>query len=63
MEQARQLLTPGFAWLPFQMSAYNRFTDIMDILYKKNPEAVEGLDYNGNTPLHDAVKCFNPEGG
>jgi ankyrin repeat protein len=49
--------------LPFQMSAYNRFTDIMDILYKKNPEAVEGLDYNGNTPLHDAVKCFNPEGG
>mmetsp|Transcript_60391 Transcript_60391/g.118842 ORF Transcript_60391/g.118842 Transcript_60391/m.118842 type:complete len:404 (+) Transcript_60391:47-1258(+) len=48
--------------LPFQLSAYNRFTDIMDILYKKNPEAVEGLDYNGNTPLHDAVKCFNPEG-
>ena len=48
--------------LPFQMSAYNRYTEIMDILYKANPEAVEGLDYNGNTPLHDAVKAFNPEG-
>lgn len=48
--------------LPFQMSAYNRYTEIMDIIYKANPEAVEGLDYNGNTPLHDAVKSFNPEG-
>lgn len=48
--------------LPFQMAAYNRFTEVMDILHKRNPEAVEGMDYNGNTPLHDAVKCFNPEG-
>jgi ankyrin repeat protein len=48
--------------LPFQMAAYNRHVEIMDVLYKKNPEAVEGLDYNGNTPLHDAVKSFNPEG-
>lgn len=48
--------------LPFQLSAYNRSTDIMEQLYQQNPEAVEGLDYNGNTPLHDAAKSFNTEG-
>ena len=46
--------------LPFQLSAYNRSTDLMEILYNENPEAVEGLDYNGNTPLHDAgTFCFS----
>jgi ankyrin repeat protein len=48
--------------LPFQLSGYNRCVDIMDELYRVNPDAVEGLDYNGNTPMHDAVKSFNPEG-
>ena len=28
---------------------------------KVNPEAISGIDYNGNTPLHDAAKTFNYE--
>lgn len=47
--------------LPFQLSAYNRFTDITEILYRENPEAVEGMDYNGNTPLHDAGESTRPQ--
>lgn len=48
--------------LPFQLSAYNRYTIMMDLLLAENAEAIHGLDYNGNTPLHDAAKSLNYEG-
>jgi ankyrin repeat protein len=32
---------------------------MMDLILKQNPESINGLDYNGNTPLHDAAKTFN----
>ncbi len=48
--------------LPFQLAAYNRYTFMMDILYQENPDAINGLDYNGNSPLHDAAKSLNHEG-
>jgi ankyrin repeat protein len=48
--------------LPFQLAAYNRYTFMLDILYQENPEAINGMDYNGNTPLHDAAKSLNHEG-
>lgn len=38
--------------LPFQLSAYNRCTDMMELLLHENPEAIDGLDYNGNTAMH-----------
>ena len=47
--------------LPFQLSAYNVQTEMLDLLLKVNPEAISGMDYNGNTPLHDAAKTFNYE--
>mmetsp|Transcript_15071 Transcript_15071/g.33229 ORF Transcript_15071/g.33229 Transcript_15071/m.33229 type:complete len:311 (-) Transcript_15071:736-1668(-) len=47
--------------LPFQLSAYNRHTEVMEVLYAENQEAAQGMDYNGNTPLHDAAKSFNAE--
>eukprot|EP01040_Poterioochromonas_malhamensis_P007878 gene7878-8517_t len=48
--------------LPFQLSCYNRYIMMMDLLYQENPDAINGLDYNGNTPLHDACKVLNFEG-
>lgn len=48
--------------LPFQLSAYNRYTIMMDLLLAENAEAIHALDYNGNTPLHDAAKSLNYEG-
>eukprot|EP01033_Poteriospumella_lacustris_P002994 gene2994-2194_t len=48
--------------LPFQLAAYNRYTIMMDLLLAENAEAIHGLDYNGNTPLHDAAKSLNYEG-
>lgn len=47
--------------LPFQMAAYNRCTELLDILVAENPECVLALDYNGNSPMHDAAKSFNHE--
>lgn len=47
--------------LPFQLCAYNRCVDMVDLLYVENPESVHGLDYNGNSPMHDAAKSFNYE--
>ena len=48
--------------LPFQVAACNRYTFMLDVLYQENPDAVDGMDYNGNTPLHDAAKSLNHEG-
>lgn len=48
--------------LPFQLAAFNRYTIMMDLLLAENAEAIHGLDYNGNTPLHDAAKSLNYEG-
>jgi ankyrin repeat protein len=48
--------------LPFQLAAFNRYTFMMDILYQENPDAIDSMDYNGNTPLHDAAKALNHEG-
>mmetsp|Transcript_33544 Transcript_33544/g.48666 ORF Transcript_33544/g.48666 Transcript_33544/m.48666 type:complete len:413 (+) Transcript_33544:12-1250(+) len=47
--------------LPFQLSAYNVQTEMLDMLLKINPEAIAAMDYNGNTPLHDAAKTYNYE--
>eukprot|EP01031_Cornospumella_fuschlensis_P027481 gene27481-33186_t len=48
--------------LPFQLAAYNKYTMIMDIILEANPNAIDTMDYNGNTPLHDACKSLNYEG-
>lgn len=48
--------------LPFQLAAYNRYTMIMDVILDVNPAAIDTIDYNGNTPLHDAAKSLNAEG-
>eukprot|EP01039_Chlorochromonas_danica_P002667 gene2667-2912_t len=48
--------------LPFQLSAWNKYTLIMDILLDVNPAAIDTIDYHGNTPLHDASKALNYEG-
>lgn len=47
--------------LPFQLAAFNQYTIMMDLLLAENPEAIDGMDYNGNTPLHDAAKSLNHE--
>lgn len=48
--------------LPFQLAAYNKYTVIMDVILEANPNAIDTMDYNGNTPLHDACKSLNYEG-
>lgn len=48
--------------LPFQLAAVNTFTLMLDLLLSENPECIDAIDYNGNTPLHDAAKAFNYEG-
>jgi ankyrin repeat protein len=43
------------------MAAVNRCIDMLDLLVEENPDCVAALDYNGNSPMHDAAKSFNHE--
>lgn len=47
--------------LPFHLACYNRYLLMMELLYQENPEVLDSLDYNGNTPLHAACKSLNYE--
>lgn len=48
--------------LPFQLAGFNRFTEMMDILFEANPDALNSVDYNGNTVMHEAAKSLNYDG-
>jgi ankyrin repeat protein len=32
---------------------------MMDLLYQENPDAINSMDYNGNTPLHVKYLFFS----
>lgn len=48
--------------LPFQLSLCNHRLDMINAVYDANRDALEGMDYRGNSAAHDAAKSLNAEG-
>jgi ankyrin repeat protein len=46
--------------LPFQLAARNRNVDVLRYLYHMHPDALQSIDLDGNSALHDAATYFNP---
>lgn len=48
--------------LPFQLSLNNRRLEMIEAVYLENEDAIEAIDYKGNSAAHDAARSLNPEG-
>ena len=47
--------------LPLLLSCHNKRVDIFEDLLDSNPDAVDGMDLQGNTCLHYSSKYCNPD--